>query len=202
MLRRRILVGVEADVVRVAASDRDPGRVEHELGVLVDRVAPEHDETAHLELRLGPETDGRGLLRREDEALLRDSEVTARCSHDAPDEEIEKDEERGLQEEEGPLHVDRCEDHADCRKTSSVEPTVIRSSFASFARCWRRPLTMSPFVEPRSRIQYAVPSWRSSACRRETFGSASRMSQSFERPISVLSLSIECCLPFASSVTT
>ena len=106
-----------------------------------------------FDLRLGPEPDSGGLLRGEHEALLRQAEVAARGSHDAPDEHIEKNEERGLQKEQGPLHVDRGEDHADFRKTNSVEPTVIRSSCSSCARCWRRPFTVRPFVEPRSRIQ-------------------------------------------------
>jgi len=62
----------------------------------------------------------------------------------------------------------------------SVEPTVNVSPGSSFARLTRRPFTSIPFVESRSTIQYAAPSWRSSACRRETFASSTWMSASRE----------------------
>ena len=60
---------------------------------------------------------------------------------------------------------------------------MTRSPFSSFDRFSLRPLTSIPFVESRSTIQYDAPSWRSSAWRRETFGSASWTSHSRERPM-------------------
>src|SRR5205814_2120795 len=115
--------------------------------VLVDRGALQDDQTAHVHLGLGSQAGGCGLLRAEHEALLRQAQVTARGAHDAPDEEIEKDEEASLQEQQHALDIDRGADHeTDLWKTRSVDPTVMRSSFSSCARFWRRPLTVSPFV--------------------------------------------------------
>ena len=72
--------------------------------------------------------------------------------------------------EEGDGAGDHCVSRA---KVISVEPSVIVSPSLSFARLTRLPLTSIPFVEPRSTIQYAAPSWRNSAWRRDTFASAS-----------------------------
>ncbi len=47
----------------------------------------------------------------------------------------------------------------------------------------RWPLTNVPFQLPRSRIRCSVPTWRSSACRRETSGSVSTTSHSDARPM-------------------
>ena len=76
---------------------------------------------------------------------------------------------------------------------------MIRSSSSSFARFSARPLTATPFVESRSTIQKVEPSWRISACRREMFGSATRMSASFDRPMTMTGFSSLCCEP--STVT-
>src|SRR6266508_1945325 len=104
--RRGELIGVEPDVVLPAAADGDPGRVELELGVLVDRGALAHEEPAHARAGLGAEA-GRGrLVGSEDEALLGEAQVAARRAHDAPDEEVEEHEKSGLEEEEHSLHVD------------------------------------------------------------------------------------------------
>ena len=46
----------------------------------------------------------------------------------------------------------------------------------------RRPLTLTPLVEPRSRTIQAPPVGRTSAWRRETFSSPTTTSQSLERP--------------------
>ena len=99
MLGRRVLVGVKTHVVRIAPADRDPGRVEHELGVLVDGVALQDDEAAHVQLGLGTQADRCGLLRAEHEALLREAEVTARGAHDSPDEQVEQEQEEDLQDQ-------------------------------------------------------------------------------------------------------
>src|SRR5262249_14245899 len=150
VVRGSVVVPVQAHVVGAATADRDARGIELELGVLVDRTAPDHDESAHLRVRFGrrPKACGSRLFRVEHEALLGQPEVTARGANDAPDEEVEEDEERSLQEEQGALDVEGRGDHAaDRRNTSSVEPTVMRSSFWSCARCWRRPFTVTPFVE-------------------------------------------------------
>src|SRR4029078_11545002 len=124
--------------------ERDPFRVELVLGVLVDDPALDHDEPAHVHRRLR-DAERRGLLWRQGQALLREPQVAARGADDAPDEEVEKHEKGSLEDEECALDVYRCGDHARL-KTSSVEPTVMRSSLLSWARCWRRPLTVRPFV--------------------------------------------------------
>src|SRR5207302_1668755 len=137
-----------------------------------------------------------GLRGREHKALLRQTQVAARRPHDPPDEEIEQDEEEELQDQERLADRDRRRHSASLRSNSrSLEPTVSMSPDSSFARAVRWPFTCEPLVESRSINQYAEPSWRSSAWRRETFGSASWMSQSLERPITNRRLSISCCVP-------
>src|SRR5207244_13062668 len=98
-------------------------------------------------------------------------QVATRRPHDPPNEQVEQYEERDLQGEQHGVDGRARENHA-CRSVEnvmSVDPTVKVSPGSSFARLTRRPFTSIPFVESRSTIQYAVPSWRSSACRRETF---------------------------------
>ena len=103
--------------------------------------------------------------RSKDEALLRQAQITARGPHDPPDKQVEQDQERDLEDEQQLVDRDRVEDHhPDSRpNVTSVDPTVIVSPSLSFARLTRRPLTSTPFVDPRSTIQYVAPSWRSSA---------------------------------------
>src|SRR5213592_78933 len=131
VVRGSVVVPVEADVVRVATADRDARGIELELGVLVDCAAPDHDEPAHLRLRLGSEPGRGGLLRADYEAFLRHSEVAARCANDAPDEEVEEDEERSLQKEQGALDVDGGGDHAASELTGRPvlgRPLTLRTS--------------------------------------------------------------------------
>src|SRR5512132_773264 len=112
VVRGSVVVPVEAHVVRAAAADRDARGIELELGVLVNRAAPDHDESSHLRLRLGSEPRGRCLLRADHEALLGHAEVAARGPDDAPDEEVEEDEEGSLEQEQRALDIDRGGDHA------------------------------------------------------------------------------------------
>ena len=95
------IVSVETYLVRAAAADRDPGRVEHELGVLVDRALLRTTRRP-ISARARAEADGRGLAGVEHEALLGQAEVTAGGSHDPPDEEIEKDKEAALRRSSAP----------------------------------------------------------------------------------------------------
>src|SRR5436305_1835813 len=152
--RRRVLVGSDRDVVLAAAPDRQLRRVELEVLTLVEVRALEDDEAARVR---SPAARLHARVRRggEDEALLRQAQVTARSPDDPPDEEIEQDEERDLEDEEDFVHRGRVEDHlSDSReKVSSVEPSVMVSPLLSFARFTRLPLTSSPFVEPRSTSQ-------------------------------------------------
>ena len=63
-------------------------------------------------------------------------------------------------------------------------PIVTWSPGLSRVEATRRPLTLTPLVEPRSTIvQSPEAARRSSAWRRETLGSRSTHSASFERPI-------------------
>src|SRR3954471_24952768 len=194
---RGVLVAGEVDVVARAAAEQQRRRVEHQLVVLVERRALHHHQAPALDLRL--------LLAepwhragREHEALLRHAHVARGRAHDPPDEEVEQDEERELEDEQRLFDRDGADPappSVSRLNTSSVEPSVIRSPCRSFARFWRRPFTSIPFVEPRSTAQYAAPSCRTSACLRETFGSASWMSQSFERPIVARPPSSSCLVP-------
>jgi hypothetical protein len=119
------------------------------LGSRVERGAREDDQ----EPALGAAEPGRGcLLRRQHEALLREPEILRYRAHDAPDEEVEEDEEADLEAEEDRFDLDGGDGHERV-KTSSVEPSVIRSPSSSFDRFSARPLTAIPFVEPRSTIQ-------------------------------------------------
>src|SRR5215831_4874873 len=185
-----VLVGANRDVVLAAAPDRQLRRVELEVAAFVEVRALDDDQPAGDPA--APARLDAGVTRRsEDEALLRHPQVAARRAHDPPDEEIEQDEERDLEDEQDLIDGGGVVEHrySDSRaKRNSVDPSVIVSPLCSFARLTRLPLTSSPLVDPRSTIQYDAPSWRSSACRRETFASASWMSQSRERPITM-----RCC---------
>src|SRR6185295_17249474 len=181
--RRRILVRRDWDVVLVPAADRQLRRVELEALAVLKVRALDDDEAAGDRARSRVHAGSRG--RSEDEALLGQTKITARRPHDPPDEQVEQDEERDLEDEQQLVDRDRVEDHhPDSRpNVTSVDPTVIVSPLLSFARLTRRPLTSRPFVDPRSTIQYVAPSWRSSAWRLDTFVSESWMSQSRERPM-------------------
>src|SRR5438128_1367405 len=70
-------------------------------------------------------------LGRKDEALLREPQIPHRRAHDAPDEEVEHDEEDDLEEKENLLDGHGREGHGPSRlKTSSVVPIVTRSPSA------------------------------------------------------------------------
>src|SRR5205823_6950598 len=141
--------------------------------------------------------------RREDEALLRQAEIAARGSHDAPDEQVEQHEERDLEDQQRRVDGYGRGDHWPSRSNViSVEPSVIVSPLRSFARFTRLPLTSIPFVEPRSTIQYEAPSCLNSACRRETLASASWTSQSRERPMTMRGCLTWRLSPFQLSVTS
>ena len=89
---------------------------------------------------------------------------------DPPDEEVEQHEEGDLQEEQRLVDGDGVR-ASRLRLGFPPEDELGRAdrdrvaAARSFARCWRRPFTSMPFVESRSTIQYAAPSWRSSAWR-------------------------------------
>src|SRR5438477_3723353 len=127
-------------------------RVERDDVPLVERRAREHDEPAQLQrLWLGDEPRGRGLLRAEDHRLLRQPQVASRRAHDAPDEEVEEDEEGDLEREECGLDLSRRDHQAvSLENAISVEPSVKRVPSSSFSRLTRLPRTSTPFVESRS----------------------------------------------------
>src|SRR5919204_566014 len=121
---------------------------------------------------------GGQLRRSEDEALLRRrAHVPGGRADHAPDEEVEEDEEGGLESKE-----DRLDVHPVCSNTSSVRPRTIWSPGSRRALSTRSPFTSTPFVEPRSTIHQPPSSSTTSAWRRETLGSSILMSQSRERP--------------------
>ena len=162
MARGGELVAVDRDVVLRAAADGERSRIEIELIADVQHLALDDDEASGVgRLRQGGPAGDRGP---EDEALLRQVQVATGRSDDAPDEEIEQHDERDLQDEQDGLVGGARDDHSRSSvKPMSVSPTVNESPGSSFARLTRRPFTSIPFVESRSTIQYAVPSWRSSA---------------------------------------
>src|SRR6266542_5505958 len=158
MLRRRVFVADELDVVRASSPDGERRRIDLDPFALLERRALQNDEGAE---RAGSasEPDRRRLLRCEDEALLWQPHFLGRTADDPPDEEVEQDEEAELEDEEDRLDRDGREHQERSRRNEiSVEPIVILSPWSSFARCVRSPFTSKPFVESRSTIQYAVPS--------------------------------------------
>ncbi len=67
-----------------------------------ERRARQHDQPAELARhRVRDEPGGRSLLRPQDHRLLRQSQVARRRADDPPDEEVEQDEERDLEDEKG-----------------------------------------------------------------------------------------------------
>src|SRR5215211_2339582 len=200
----RELVVVETDVVRGRPADGDRLRVQLEARAPLERVRADGDERAGVDrLRLASES-GRGrLLRAHDEALLRHAHVARRAANNAPDEEVEQHEKADLEDEQSGLDLDGREHQATSRRNAiSVEPIVILSPFCSFARLVRMPFTSRPFVESRSTTQYAVPSWRTSAWRRDALASSIWISQSRERPSVVRCLVTSWLVPSTLNVTT
>src|SRR6185295_6548979 len=140
----------DGDVVLTPTADRQLRGVEVEVGALVDVGALHDHEPAGL--RVGPRR-GHGTAcgaRGEDEALLGQPQIAARSAHDAPDDEVEDNEERDLQDKQDLIDRNGVRNHSVSRpKVTSVEPIVIVSPSWSFARLTRLPLTSIPLVEPR-----------------------------------------------------
>src|SRR5204863_7004968 len=89
---RRVVVVGQRNVVGGTSPDRQRVRVERHHVALVERGAREYDELAELErARLRDETRGRGLLRLDDDRLLREAKVARGRADDPPDEEVEQD---------------------------------------------------------------------------------------------------------------
>src|SRR5581483_11804261 len=194
--RRRELVPLDGDVVLSAPPDRERRGVDGELIAFVEHRALLDDE---------PPAEGDACSRRHDEAFLgrAHAHVARDRADDAPDQHVEEHEERDLQREEDLLEPGAGEGHSrSVEKVTSVEPTVKLSPTSSFARFTRRPFTSTPFVESRSTIQKAVPSCRSSACRRDTFASSIWMSHSRERPRTTRRLSTRMRRPFHERTAT
>ena len=100
------------------------------VGAFVELGALQHDEAAELVARRlrHHEAHRGGLLRAEDHRLLRRPDIAGRRADDSPDEEVEQDEERDLQGEQGRLDLRGGQEHycGSRLKTSSVEPIVKR----------------------------------------------------------------------------
>src|SRR6185436_2129290 len=64
-----------------------------------------------------------------------------------------------------------------------VPSSIVSPGFSDCAPWMRRPLTLTPLVEPRSLTIHLAPLGRTSACLRDTFWSESTTSHSRERPI-------------------
>ena len=81
---------------------------------------------------------------------LRFLHLAAGEADDAPDEQVEEDEEGDLEGEEDLFDLDGAGTDHGSWKTSSVEPRRIMSPSSSRARRTLRPLTSTPFVDSRS----------------------------------------------------
>ena len=157
--RRGVLVLRQRDVVRrrraptVSACESSES-----TSPSLERRAREHDEPARARAPRGwaSRPAAAACCGAEDHRLLRQPQVARGRAHDPPDEEVEQDEERELQDEQRRLDLRRGE-HRYCSsraKTISVEPIVKRVPSSSFSRFTRLPLTSTPFVESRSTSQY------------------------------------------------
>src|SRR5205823_3321225 len=125
--------------------------------------------------RAGPGVD-------DDAPLLVLRQVAQRAARDPEQEQVEHREEPELQGNgDGVLH------NYSSSNPSVTSPSVISSPGDSTASRTRRPLTLMPFVEPRSTTVQPSIVRRTSACLRETFGSSTTMSHSRLRPIVVRS---------------
>src|SRR5438876_8168699 len=119
-------------------------RIEREgLTFSQDRARQYHQPPARAGRRPRQQTGRCGLLRREDHRLLRQPHVARRRAHDAPDEQVEQDEEADLQEQECRLDLRRTQWHyvVSRVKVISVEPIVKRVPSSSFTRLTRLPCT-------------------------------------------------------------
>jgi hypothetical protein len=183
--RRELVIGERNGVVGGAADGQRDGAGLVFTARLED--ARRHDHELPSAGRWGETCRGR-LRRSHDEALLRNAEIAGGRPHDAPDEDVQQDEEQGLKSEEDGL--DRHQPA--CSNVSSVFPMRMVSEWLRRARSTRRPFTSIPLVDFRSTIQKAPFSRRISACRRDALGSSSVMSQSRERPRTTLSSPRSC----------
>jgi len=153
--RGGVLVALQLDVVLRAPAEGQRRCVEIPLVPLGKRRALHHDDLPGLDVR-GAVAEPGDRAGREHEALLREAQVACGRPHDAPDEQVEEDEEGDFEKEQRLLDRDRAWQGGHSvsrRKTSSVEPSVMRSPCRSFARFWRRPFTSIPLVESRSITQ-------------------------------------------------
>src|SRR5665809_72279 len=110
------------------------------------------------------------------------SDVYKRQAGDVEEEQVEHREEPELEHQ-----CDRVVHSYSTSKVRLETPSVIWSPGSSRASSTRRPLTLMPFVEPRSTAFHVSPSCRTSAWRRDTFGSSITRSQSRLRPITTAS---------------
>src|SRR5215217_389274 len=107
-------------------------------------------------------------------------QVAPRAAHDPQQEQVEDGQEAELECDcyrvvHGPGYS--------CSKRRRIRPRVTSSPSCSSASATRWPLTLMPLVDPRSATTQERPSRRTSAWRREVFGSSSWMSHSRLRPI-------------------
>src|SRR5262249_50204230 len=98
-------------------------------------------------------------------------------AHDAEQEQVEEREEAELEDRQDRFG------HYEASKRSLVVPKEISSPSCRTASRTATPLTIVPFVEPRSAIRNPSRLERISACRREVRGSVSVTVQSALRPI-------------------
>ena len=147
-----IFVRGQGDVVLASTTDRQLGRVEVEVHPLLELGALHDDELPRVNGWRG-RCDTAFARRRQDEALLRQAEISTRGANDPPDEEIEKDEEGDLQDQQGRIDGDGGDHWRSRSNVILVEPSTMVSPSLSFARLTRLPLTSVPFVDPKSMIQ-------------------------------------------------
>src|SRR5215831_63607 len=120
MPRGRVFVGADRDVVLPAAPDRQLRRVQLEVLSLVEDRALDDDQPAR-DPAAPPRLHAGLARRREDEALLRHPQVTARRPYDPPDEEVEQDEERDLEDEQDLIDGGGVEEHRLLRFASEAQ---------------------------------------------------------------------------------
>src|SRR4051794_34362699 len=154
---RRLDTEARRAVVAVAAQAR--GGDVHARGVLVGRGAP---------APVGARARARAA-----------AQVAQRGARLPQQEQVEDGEEAEL-ERDG----DGIEGHprSSSKRISEVPSVIVSPARRDWAPWIRRPLTLTPLVEPMSRTVHEAPEGRSSACRRETLGSSTWMSASRERP--------------------
>ena len=120
--RRGEVVAVERDVVLAAAAE---GRAAAESTVTRRRRRARGSSTTTSRPRAGPAAARRraaASARRDDHALLRQSRTSLLAlAHDAPDEEVEQDEEGDLEHEKRLVDLDRRCDHVPVRPVDERE---------------------------------------------------------------------------------